>query len=82
MDTHIAAGWPKIWGLLLLSLCPVTATADTPATVLSPYEATYRTKAMGMTMSVERKLVPEASGYRLSSVGSSFLASLTEIAHF
>lgn len=82
MDTHIAAGWPKIWGLLLLSLCPVAAMADTPATVLSPYEATYRTKAMGMTMTVERKLVPEASGYRLSSVGSSFLASLTEIAHF
>ena len=50
MDTHIAAGWPKILGLLLLSLCPVTATADTPATELSPYEATYRTKAMGMTM--------------------------------
>lgn len=57
-------------------------TAESEGSTLAPYEATYRTKAMGLNVTVKRKLTSVGTGYRLSSEGSSFLASLSEVAHF
>jgi len=68
---------------LVLQWPAVAASSDeSESNRLQPYQATYRTKAMGMNVTVERRLAVDGSGYRLSSEGSSFLASIKEVAHF
>jgi len=68
--------------LVLLWPAVSCASAASEGGHLQPYQATYRTKAMGLNVTVERQLAVDGSGYRLSSEGSSFLASIKEVAHF
>ena len=74
----------RAYFLCLVLLWPAVSGSSTASedSLLQPYQATYRTKALGMNVTVERQLAVEGSGYRLSSEGSSFLASIKEVAHF
>lgn len=66
---------------LLMSalLAPSSALADTP---LTPFEATYDTRALGMSMSLSRKLELEGDTYTLSSFGKNMLLTLKEQSSF
>lgn len=64
--------------LMSLSLSP-TVLADTP---LTPFEATYDTRALGMSMSLSRKLELEGNTYTLSSFGKNMLLTLSERSSF
>ena len=65
--------------LMSLSLPPTIALADTP---LTPFEATYDTRALGMSMSLSRKLELEGDTYTLSSFGKNMLLTLSERSSF
>ena len=65
--------------LMSLSLSPTIALADTP---LTPFEATYDTRALGMSMSLSRKLELEGDTYTLSSFGKNMLLTLSERSSF
>ena len=65
--------------LLTGLLLPTTALADTP---LTPFEATYDTRALGMSMSLSRKLELEGDTYTLSSFGKNMLLTLSERSSF
>lgn len=65
--------------LMSLSLSPPIALADTP---LTPFEATYDTRALGMSMSLSRKLELEGDTYTLSSFGKNMLLTLSERSSF
>lgn len=60
-------------------LSPTTALADTP---LTPFEATYDTRALGMSMSLSRKLELQGDTYTLSSFGKNMLLTLSERSSF
>ena len=60
-------------------LSPTTVLADTP---LTPFEATYDTRALGMSMSLSRKLELEGDTYTLSSFGKNMLLTLSEQSSF
>ncbi len=60
-------------------LTPTTVLADTP---LTPFEATYDTRALGMSMSLSRKLELEGDTYTLSSFGKNMLLTLSEQSSF
>lgn len=49
---------------------------------LETYTARYETSMYGMNLNIERKLVATDQGYRLSSEGKSFAATLSEVADF
>lgn len=65
--------------LMSLSLSSTIALADTP---LTPFEATYDTRALGMSMSLSRKLELEGDTYTLSSFGKNMLLTLSERSSF
>ena len=60
-------------------LLPTTGLADTP---LTPFEAAYDTRALGMSMSLSRKLELEGDTYTLSSFGKNMLLTLSERSSF
>lgn len=69
---------------LFLSLGTVTAVgASTPeSTLLTPYKASYLTKAMGMKVRIQRELARVGDSYTLTSNGKSMFAKIEESAQF
>ena len=65
--------------LVSLAMPGVSASETTP---LTPYKATYLTKAMGMKVKIKRQLLSTEDGYTLTSNGSSMLAKIQESARF
>ena len=49
---------------------------------MRPTRPRYETSMYGMNLNIERKLVATDQGYRLSSEGKSFAATLSEVADF
>jgi hypothetical protein len=77
--TRITKAIVALTVLMSLSLSTPTALADTP---LTPFEATYDTRALGMSMSLSRKLELEGDTYTLSSFGKNMLLTLSERSSF
>ena len=77
-SARIAKAIVALTVLMSLSLSP-TVLADTP---LTPFEATYDTRALGMSMSLSRKLELEGNTYTLSSFGKNMLLTLSERSSF
>lgn len=68
--------------LAALTLLLVTVSAAAAPTLL-PYEARYTTKAMGLNMTLQRRLdVDEQGRYTLRNAGKVLVASIEEEAHF
>ena len=77
--TRIAKTIAALSLLVTVLLSPTTALADTP---LTPFKATYDTRALGMSMSLSRKLELEGDTYTLSSFGKNMLLTLSERSSF
>ena len=81
---HAESRSPNLFVLLLLVIAG--AILCTPrliaAETLNAYVAHYETSMYGMTLDIERKLTETVEGYRLSSQGKSFAATLSEVADF
>ena len=63
---------------LLLSAPLATVSADE----LSLYEASYTTKVIGLSVTLNRSLTREGDRFHLSQAGKTFLLSLNEYSHF
>ena len=68
--------------LLLLGSIAMPGVSASEPTLLTPYKATYQTKAMGMKVKIKRQLLSTEDGYTLTSNGSSMLAKIQESARF
>ena len=90
---HSASRWPSPRGLLLLAatLLPGTALAQEPAAgaaaeashPLRPYNATYKTTARGLSLTLQRSLTMDANGdCRLTSEGKILVAGISEVSVF
>lgn len=61
----------------------VSATpSNTRTTALRPFEAIYKTNALGMTLDLTRSLTRDGDTYRLTSRGENFLIKMNESADF
>ena len=70
---------------LVASTFPIATNAeptDTAANVLRPFEAIYKTTALGMTLDLTRSLTRDGDDYRLESSGKNFLIKINESADF
>ena len=56
--------------------------ADTAVNELRPFEAIYKTTALGMTLDLTRSLTRDGENYRLESSGKNFLIKMKEFADF
>lgn len=64
---------------------PLTASAQASAPeapTLRPFEAVYKTTALGMTLDLTRSLTRDGNNYRLESSGKNFLIKMKESADF
>ena len=71
--------------LLVASTFSLTASAqssDTTISALRPFEAVYKTTALGMTLDLTRSLTRDGDNYRLESSGKNFLIKMNESADF
>ena len=68
--------------LLLLGSMAMHGVSAPEPTPLTPYKATYQTKAMGVKVKIKRELISTEDGYTLTSNGSSMLAKIKESARF
>ena len=71
--------------LLVASTSSLTASAqssDTSISGLRPFEAVYKTTALGMTLDLTRSLTRDGDNYRLESSGKNFLIKMNESADF
>ena len=68
--------------LLLLGSMAMHGVSAPEPTPLTPYNATYQTKAMGVKVKIKRELLSTEDGYTLTSNGSSMLAKIKESARF
>ena len=66
-----------VTGLVLGSPLTVLAAGD-----LSLYEATYTTKVIGLSVTLNRSLTRDGDRYHLSQAGKTFMLSLSEDSHF
>lgn len=67
------------------SILPIATNAepaDTAVNVLRPFEAIYKTTALGMTLDLTRSLTRDGENYRLESSGKNFLIKMEEFADF
>ena len=67
------------------SILPIATNAepaDTAVNVLRPFEAIYKTTALGMTLDLTRSLTRDGGNYRLESSGKNFLIKMEEFADF
>lgn len=81
----------RVFTLLTATLFSVASTfpvasnaepADTAVNVLRPFEAIYKTTALGMTLDLTRSLTRDGENYRLESSGKNFLIKMEESADF
>lgn len=56
--------------------------ADAAITELRPFEAVYKTTALGMTLDLTRSLTRDGTNYRLKSSGKNFLINMDETGDF
>lgn len=71
--------------LVIASIIPVTTNAQSSDAVISalrPFEAVYKTTALGMTLDLTRSLTRDGNNYRLESSGKNFLINMKESADF
>lgn len=68
--------------LIVLPLMLLSAGLAHAAPTLTPYDARYTTKAMGLNMTLRRSLKATDGHYTLRNKGEVLVASLEEIAHF
>lgn len=72
--------WLTASALTSLSLGAPLATLA--AGDLSLYEATYKTKVIGLSVTLNRRLTRDGGRYHLSQAGKTFMLSLSEDSHF
>ena len=76
----------RLLGALLAALVIVhlssALSAQDATTELRPFEAVYKTTALGMTLDLTRSLTREGNTYRLTSSGKNFLIKMNEYADF
>ncbi len=71
--------------LWVASIIPLTTSAQSSDAVISalrPFEAAYKTTALGMTLDLSRSLTRNGDTYRLESSGKNFLIKMKESADF
>ena len=70
---------------LVALTAPLTASAQSSNAAISalrPFEAVYKTTALGMTLDLTRSLTRDGDNYRLESSGKNFLIKMKESADF
>ena len=66
----------------ITSLTTLARSSDATVSALRPFEAVYKTTALGMTLDLTRSLTRDGANYRLESNGKNFLIKMNESADF
>ena len=66
----------------ITSLTTLAQSSDATVSALRPFEAVYKTTALGMTLDLTRSLTRDGDNYRLESNGKNFLIKMNESADF
>ena len=66
----------------ITSLTTLAQSSDATVSALRPFEAVYKTTALGMTLDLTRSLTRDGDNYRLESSGKNFLIKMNEFADF